>query len=143
MTDWNDDPEMKEIRDEFIQSFQNRKDLMLSEIRTLSSEKKVGSEEVFPIFNIVHKLSGTAESYGFPTLTILSAAIENYLTPFIEKDLGETEIFEFDKLKAMAKIYDEAIELAQSGEDPVEIKDHKDWSLIESYKNDYDRLFTF
>ena len=74
--DWNSDPEMKAIRDEFIASFDDRLEILRKGVAQLKSGD---AEALKNIQYVAHKIAGTAESYGFPSLTRIGALIDDLL----------------------------------------------------------------
>jgi len=77
--DWDSDPELIRIRNEFIESFLARRDGFAA----FAAEVERGSD-VIPEFRVAaHKLAGAAESYGFPTLTTIGELVDELLTAII------------------------------------------------------------
>lgn len=84
--EWETDPELREMRREFVASFETRRQGILVALPALRAgpgggrEGAAGEDEAAwtRIVEIAHKLSGAAETYGFPTLTRASGAIEDW-----------------------------------------------------------------
>ena len=71
MTDWESDPELKALRDEFVESFESRKLALISAISAVRLDE---------IQSLAHKIAGCAEIYGFPFLTEIAGGIDDYLS---------------------------------------------------------------
>lgn len=69
--DWNKDPELKKIRNEFIQSFPERLK-QIQEIRMRNDWEKAKLA--------VHKIAGVAHTYGFKFLSEVCGQVEDFLT---------------------------------------------------------------
>jgi HPt (histidine-containing phosphotransfer) domain-containing protein len=67
--DWDTDPELKAMREDFIGSFRERRAQLEAALK-----KSDFKEVVF----IAHKLAGAAESYGFAILTEAGSALEDW-----------------------------------------------------------------
>jgi HPt (histidine-containing phosphotransfer) domain-containing protein len=68
MMDWESDPELKQLRAEFIASFEERRGALERAARTGQAEQA---------HHICHKLAGAASTYGFSTLSKIAGAIED------------------------------------------------------------------
>lgn len=68
--DFDSDPELKQLRDEFIDSLSQRK-TKLAEL--------FAAKEAVELRRLVHSLAGVAESYGFPNLGALAGEFDDWL----------------------------------------------------------------
>jgi HPt (histidine-containing phosphotransfer) domain-containing protein len=73
--DWSSDPELAQLRDDFIGSLKHR----LAQVKQM---QKTQAPDVDGAVELSHKLGGIAETYGFEALTTICTAIEDWL----EKD---------------------------------------------------------
>jgi hypothetical protein len=71
MTDWND-PELKPLRDDFIASFQRRREVLAEIVR--------GSGTDFDLRVAVHNLAGSAATYGFVEMGRFSCALDDFIS---------------------------------------------------------------
>lgn len=118
--DWNADPELKAIRDEFIASLADRRSSLAKILNALGA-----SGPGVPVFGpalvdlqfVAHKLGGTAESYGFPTLTLVASCLDEYLDRFV-KDPALAERSELERIVGFGRFLDEVVASAQGGDDP-------------------------
>lgn len=69
-TDWENDSELKALRDDYVASFDAR-------ISALDEAVRGGS--VVELKTLAHRLAGTAGTYGFDSLTRAGAALEDWL----------------------------------------------------------------
>jgi HPt (histidine-containing phosphotransfer) domain-containing protein len=87
--EWETDPELKAMRREFVASFDGRRaaiEAALPALRAgaagMGAVDSVGGgafvDALRGVAQIAHKLSGAAETYGFPTLTRACAAYEDW-----------------------------------------------------------------
>ena len=82
-------------------------------VNQLKAESK-NTPEIRESFQfVVHKIAGTAESYGFPALTELTSALDDYF------DLSAVAELQHTDLVNVASMVDKALEIASNGEDPV------------------------
>lgn len=82
--DWDSDPELKAIRDEFMGSFPER-------IRNLNGakenfQKKQWEKGWLSLRDEVHRLAGAAASYGFPHLSRVGGMIDDYCAYFFDRE---------------------------------------------------------
>ena len=66
--DWEKDPELKKLRAEFVCSLSQTKEKLahcIDELKNLPENSLLFLEKYEEIKNIVHRLAGAAESYGF------------------------------------------------------------------------------
>jgi len=80
--EWETDPELKAMRAEFVASFAVRRvalESLLSVLRAGRGADASFEEALKNMHVIAHKLSGAAETYGFPTLTRASSALEDWV----------------------------------------------------------------
>ena len=70
MTDsiWDSDPELKQIREEFIDSFGDRREQMASAL---------GNGDWPALRIVIHSLAGVAGSYGFPEMSEVAGRIDD------------------------------------------------------------------
>jgi HPt (histidine-containing phosphotransfer) domain-containing protein len=80
--EWESDPELKAMRADFVASFKERR-LALEALAPALASGGPGQAAFDGAFRgvgaIAHKLAGAAETYGFPTLTRASAALEDWV----------------------------------------------------------------
>lgn len=119
--DWDSDPELIAIKHDYIKSL---------------AERRVGLQKLIDFFNhspptalellderkkefqfIAHKIAGTAESYGFPTLTYICSLIDDALDGPAKLSLGT--------LSDWSQLLDTALEASGRGKDPQNIKEDK------------------
>jgi hypothetical protein len=99
--DWESDPELKAMRDEFVASLAGRRKLLDGGAVALQFT--------------AHKLAGVAESYGFPTLTRVGEAIDDW----IDHVGGPAAAAASPLLERAGKLLDEALsEASRAGRDP-------------------------
>lgn len=75
---WDSDPELKALREDFIASFIDRRAELIAlgnRLATASTERETLMAE---LSGVGHKLAGAAESYGFELLTEAGAALDDY-----------------------------------------------------------------
>ncbi len=100
MIDWESDPDLKNLRDDFISSLKGRLEkiiLVQEEILNLG----ISSERIYEGQIIAHSLAGIAETYGFPILTLIAAKLDDFLD-FCSKNYPTHEILEFMNLLELA-----------------------------------------
>ena len=79
--EWENDPELKAMRAEFVASFAGRRETLSAQSLVLARGKSGDPEfesALKTALGVAHKLSGAAETYGFPLLTRASAALEEW-----------------------------------------------------------------
>lgn len=122
--DWESDPELKAIRKEFIDSFKERKEtlqLLIRELKKIGDNPaSFGARNMEKFYFITHKLAGTAESYDFPTLTKISAAIEKLLLIIKEPEEHEGKSPSTEELIRFTELLIQSLKTAMKGDDPVE-----------------------
>lgn len=89
MTDWNSDPELRKMREEFIGSF--------SERRASLSQWLKGKRDRQELLFIAHRLAGAAESYDFPLLSRLAGELEDWLSSAKSDDQIIQRVHELDQ----------------------------------------------
>lgn len=80
--EWETDPELRAMRADFVASFESRRLALEALVPTLRGGRTGVSDfdEAFKsVGAIAHKLAGAAETYGFPTLTRASSALEDWV----------------------------------------------------------------
>lgn len=84
MTDWDSDPELKALRDDFILSFERRREALATVIQEL---QRAGRSEVpadagagLELRVIAHNLAGSAATYGFAGIGRYTAVLDDYLS---------------------------------------------------------------
>jgi len=87
--DWENDPELKAIRDEFVQSLADREKALNEALASLADDPAGGLRD---IQHVAHKLAGTATSYGFPTLTRFGELIDDRLDTLFSTSAGGGEL---------------------------------------------------
>ena len=111
-----EDLEIKALREEFVQSFSDRRNLLLAYIKELSQSTESHphwKELCEKIQFIAHKLAGIAESYGFSVISQITTGIDDYLD---RKTCRQTDLL------LMIALLEEALKKSMSGVDPVELK---------------------
>lgn len=79
--EWETDPELREMRHEFVGSFAGRKQALEAAFVALRQGKPGDAafeQALKSAVTIAHKLAGAAETYGFPSLTRASGALEDW-----------------------------------------------------------------
>ena len=108
--DWENDPELRQIRQEFCDSMTERRALLAQVIEALRAGR-AGPEVLEELQSIAHKLAGTAGSYGFNTVTRICEALDEHLDrPGAAADPA--------RLVGYAQLVDESLVVAQGGKDP-------------------------
>ncbi|MCM2323372.1 MAG: Hpt domain-containing protein [Oligoflexia bacterium] len=79
MIDWENDPEMKALRDEFIASLADRSELLRVQLQALADPGKPREEALGKLRYAAHTLAGAAGSYGLETLGAQAARLEELL----------------------------------------------------------------
>lgn len=82
--DWESDPELLRIRNEFIESFVARR----SAFTAFAAGLERGDDVIADFRIAAHRLAGAAESYGFPTLTAIGELVDELLTAIIDGKAG-------------------------------------------------------
>lgn len=84
MTDWDSDPELKALRDDFILSFNRRREALALVIQKL---QRAGNLEVtadagagLELRVIAHNLAGSAATYGFDGIGRYTALLDDFLS---------------------------------------------------------------
>jgi HPt (histidine-containing phosphotransfer) domain-containing protein len=96
--EWEKDPELRAMRAEFVASFEGRRQALAAFTPGLGQggPGDPGYEEALKgVVAIAHKLSGAAETYGFPSLTRASSALEDWyhLSRPTDRDPGSAALF--------------------------------------------------
>lgn len=79
--EWETDPELRAMRQEFVASFAGRKQALEALFFALGqgAPGDAAYEQALKgAVVIAHKLAGAAETYGFPSLTSVAAALEDW-----------------------------------------------------------------
>ena len=89
--DWQSDPQLRAIRQEFIESLPDRRSQIEHALELLRAESnsKRRSEHAQAIAFVAHKLAGTAGSYGLQDLTDRAALVEDHVESENFEDLVE------------------------------------------------------
>lgn len=114
MTDWESDPILKALRNEFIDSL-NARFQKLKKIELEISSLGVTEERLYSCQMIAHNIAGSAETYGFPVLTQVAAHLEDFLEYFSK----QTPIVE--TLKFIGFFGDTLDSASKSRLDPIQI----------------------
>ncbi|MGZ3699149.1 MAG: Hpt domain-containing protein [Bdellovibrionota bacterium] len=77
--DWNADPELKKIREEFIDSFAERSRMLTRLVQELRGGGP-RPEALAEACSIAHKLGGAAGSYGFENLGRVAGWVDDALS---------------------------------------------------------------
>lgn len=112
-TNWND-PELKQLRDEFLGSLAERRARL---VRALDSNSYP------PALEVAHKLAGAAGSFGFPILSEGAAALEDCLTPPSGTDSRDFTVFVKAVIRAIESV-------ARDKADCETIRQDKDWKRL-------------
>jgi hypothetical protein len=99
MTDWDSDPELKTLRDEFVQSFGKRAEALkklLPVFRSagnapLSADNGAALEAKV----IAHNLAGAAPTYGFDSIGRRAAELDDFLS--LGQSLPATKILQLSE----------------------------------------------
>jgi HPt (histidine-containing phosphotransfer) domain-containing protein len=80
--DWDSDPELKAMRASFLVSFLERKQKLMECAENLSQATEAAemTSWIEQSRFIAHKLAGSAESYGFPEITVVASALDDWLS---------------------------------------------------------------
>ncbi|MCC7440075.1 MAG: Hpt domain-containing protein [Bdellovibrionales bacterium] len=89
--DWDGDPELKAIRDDFVKSLSDRSEILRVALSQLADDAPGALRD---IQQVAHKLAGTAASYGFPTLTRIGEMIDDRLDEIFSSNRGMTALNE-------------------------------------------------
>lgn len=80
--EWENDPELRAMRAEFVASFAERRaglERLAPELARAGAPGSPAFEKVLSeILHYAHKLAGAAETYGFPALSRAGAAFEDW-----------------------------------------------------------------
>ena len=106
--DWDSDPELKELRKAFLASFVDRRDKLRTALLKADSDS---------IRHIAHKLAGAAESYGYPNVTEVSSALDDWLAHAAENERSPASLFAFATL--LTEVLEEAL---ARGQDPADFR---------------------
>jgi hypothetical protein len=83
MTDWND-PELKSLRDDFVASFEKRREALAVIVQTLKplavGEILADTGAGFDLRVVVHNLAGSAATYGFVEIGRFSGDLDDLLS---------------------------------------------------------------
>tara|TARA_Y100000590_G_C15721835_1_gene1013781 strand:+ start:848 stop:1249 length:402 start_codon:yes stop_codon:yes gene_type:complete len=78
--DWDSDPDLKKIRQDFIDSLSERLEDLVRIINAMNSGEVNDWKQLFTDLHfLAHKLAGTAESYGFSVLTLIGIELDDFL----------------------------------------------------------------
>ncbi|MGO1119601.1 Hpt domain-containing protein [Rhodovibrionaceae bacterium A322] len=78
---------LAQLRQEFIEDALDR---LLTIQKVLSDPLPISEEEMISLHREIHNLKGMGSGFGFPTITLLSHRMEDYLAA--QDHIGETEI---------------------------------------------------
>jgi len=97
------------LRDEFLDDARLRLDL-IRQARAATQSKDCENNPLQAFRAEVHTLKGTGQSFGFPSLTLISRRLEGYIRPFDEASFAaDTDVDSF--IAAIADVID-------AGEEP-------------------------
>lgn len=96
---WNSDPELRSLRNEFIGSFEGRRQTLLTNFTLLRDSGTVSAKTgpAFEIRVVAHNLAGAAGSYGLDGLGRIATALDDYLV-LSEDEVSVERLLEFTKL---------------------------------------------
>lgn len=81
---WSSDPDLKALRDGFVDSFSERRKTLRAAIDRLSSwsgpDVESGDSVALEIRVVAHNLAGSAASYGFDKLGAVATVLDDYLS---------------------------------------------------------------
>ena len=84
MTDWDSDPEMKTLRDEFVESFGKRADALKKLLPVFRNAGKgqlsTDNGAALEAKVIAHNLAGAAPTYGFESIGRRAAELDDFLS---------------------------------------------------------------
>ena len=113
MLDWDNDPELKAIRDEFIASLAERRDQIAGAAASLKGAASASRADLDTVQGVAHKVAGTAASYGFPSLTRAGEVIDDYLDLFLADGAPAGKVpdaaFVSELAAMLARFLDEAL----------------------------------
>lgn len=81
--DFDSDPELKKLKDDFISSLGERAQEIEAILKRVESALPT-EPDLITLRSHAHKLAGTAETYGFSTVTEWCAVIDDALTPALK-----------------------------------------------------------
>lgn len=117
--DWDSDPELKAIRDEFLASLTDRRKMLAilgTELEDAESDEARRSV-LIELQNLAHKLGGTAESYGFPTVTVAACCLDEYLERLMS-DISGIGNEDYEMARGFARLLEDIVSAAQNAGDP-------------------------
>jgi two-component system, OmpR family, alkaline phosphatase synthesis response regulator PhoP len=112
--DWESDPELKIMKEEFVASFSVRRTKLAFLISSFSSESS-STDWFIQLQEVAHKLAGIAGSYGFPTLGKIAECIDEVLNG--QEPAGASAL-----LFRSSMLLDEALTIAAQEHDPTILK---------------------
>lgn len=99
--EWESDPELRAMRADFVASFAERRLALEALASALRQADAPAFDEAFKrVGAIAHKLAGAAETYGFPTLTRASSALEDWVNTHGPAHAASKEVGAFAELLA-------------------------------------------
>ena len=125
--EWETDPELRAMRAEFVASFADRKQALeiLYPVLKKGRPGEVAFDEAFKAVGaIAHKLSGAAETYGFPTLTRVSSALEDWVGSHAASPDASAEVLAYAELLArgLTKTQLAAKDVSELASDPIFVR---------------------
>lgn len=112
--DFDADPELKALRDEFMKSFAERKQKLIELEKKLHTEISVAVLQEIKF--IAHKLAGILGSYGFPVLGKFAELIDD---KFFDENDGDTIKLPSEILKGCVRLLIEGLTVAEKGQDSL------------------------
>jgi len=110
--DWETDPELKEMRADFIASLdERRKRVLQALVRIYGKNSKLGWQE---LQEVAHKVAGVAAYYGFPVLGGIASLLDEGLD---RVDLSSVPV----KWNEYAELLGDALKISDDGEDATEL----------------------
>ena len=101
--EWENDPELRAMRLEFVTSFLERRqklEAFYPVLRQGVPGEAAYEQALAGIGALVHKLAGAAETYGFPMLTRAGAALEDWLGTSNPRERASKRVLSFVELVA-------------------------------------------
>lgn len=131
--DWESDPELKKLREDFIASLQERCSILRQAIRDISHESAEAASEAAEFTEtpqsrirvLTHKVAGVAGSYGFDTLSRIGAALEEWMVL--------THLENVEEFLSYTRLLEEALTWSiEHQNDPAHLLEDPRWQTLSS-----------
>ena len=107
--DWESDPELKVLLEEFMAAFQERRAMLLPVI-ALSEQGMDSASTRRTLQFVAHKIAGVAATFGFPALSDLGGEIDFFMHGALQPDGNVSP----STLASIARLLDEAMADAEA-----------------------------